>query len=125
MKLSKTQTSKLIPSGGFLGRRFGSLVKHGLSLMKTVLTPLPKSVLIPLGSTAAVSTTSAGIYRNILGSRASETAILIISNKEIRQTMEIGKSLEVSRVLIKCIAQTIEHKMKNKKADSLLCDQVP
>lgn len=82
-------------------------------------------MLIPLGSTAAVSKTSAGIYRNILGSIASETAMLIISNKEIRQIMEIRKSLEVSRVLIKCITQTIEHEMKNKKADSLLCDQMP
>lgn len=125
MKLSKTQTSKLIPSGGFLGRRFGSLMKHELSLMKKVLTSLPKSVLIPLGSTAAVLTTSAGIYRNFLGSRASETAILIIPNKEIREIMEIGKSLEVSSVLINCVTQTIEHEMKNKKADSLLCDQVP
>lgn len=123
--MSKTQTSKIIPSGGFLGRRFGLLMKHGLSLMKKVLTLLPKSVLITLGSTAAVSKTSAGIYRNILGSIASETAMLIISNKEIRQIMEIGKSLEVSRVLIKCITQTIEHEMKNEKADSLLCDQMP
>ena len=54
IKLSKTQLSKMIQSGGFLGRLLGPLLKTGLPLMKNVIKPLAKSVLIPLGLTAAV-----------------------------------------------------------------------
>ena len=47
--LSKTLLSKMIQSGGFLGR-LGPLPKTGLPLMKNVIKPLAaKSVLIPLG----------------------------------------------------------------------------
>ena len=47
IKLSKTQSSKMIQSGGFLGRLLGPLLKTGLPLMKSVVKPLAKSVLIP------------------------------------------------------------------------------
>ena len=53
IKLSKTQISKMIQSGEFLDRLFGPLLKTGLPLMKNVIKPLAKSVLIPLGLTAA------------------------------------------------------------------------
>ena len=53
IKLSKTELSKMIQSGGFLGRLLGSLLKIELPLMKSVIKPLAKSVLIPLGLTAA------------------------------------------------------------------------
>ena len=49
IKLSKTRLSKMIQSGGFLGKLVGPLLKTGLPLIKNVLTPLAKSVLIPLG----------------------------------------------------------------------------
>ena len=48
IKLSKTQLSKMIQSGGFLGRLLGPLLKTGLPLMKSVIKPLAKSVLVPL-----------------------------------------------------------------------------
>ena len=51
IKLSKTQLSKMIQLGGFLGRLLGPLLKTGLSLIKNVIKPLAKSVLIPLGFT--------------------------------------------------------------------------
>ena len=54
IKLSKTQISKMIQSGGFLGRLLGPLLKTGLPLMKNVIKPLAKSVLFLLGLTAAV-----------------------------------------------------------------------
>ena len=54
-KLSKTQLSKMIQSGGFLGRLLGPLLKTGLPLIKNVIKPLAKSALIPLGLTAAAS----------------------------------------------------------------------
>ena len=53
IKLSKTQLSKMIQSGGFLSRLLGPLLKTGLTLIKNVIKPSAKSVLIPLGLTAA------------------------------------------------------------------------
>ena len=53
IKLSKTQLSKMIQSGGFLSRLLGPLLKTGLLLMRSVIKQLAKSVLIPLGLTAA------------------------------------------------------------------------
>ena len=53
--LSKTQTSKMIQSGGFLGR-----------LIKNVIKPSAKSVLIPLGLTAAASAGDAGTHKKNL-----------------------------------------------------------
>ena len=55
IKLSKTQLSKMIQSGGFLGKLLGRLLKTGLPLLKIVIKPLAKSVLIPLGLTAAAA----------------------------------------------------------------------
>ena len=52
IKLSKTQLHKIGHSEGFLGRILGPLLKTGLPLIKNVLKPLAKSVLIPLGLTA-------------------------------------------------------------------------
>ena len=62
IKLSKTHLSKMIQSGGFLGRILGLLLKTGLPLIKNVIKPLAKSVLIPLGLTAAASAVDAGIH---------------------------------------------------------------
>ena len=66
IKLSKTQLSKMIQSGGFLSRLLGPLLKTGLPLMKNVIKPLAKSVLIPLGSTATASAADAGIHKKDL-----------------------------------------------------------
>ena len=54
-KLSKTQISKIIQSGGFLGKLLFFLGK----------LPLAKSVLIPLGLTATASAADAGIHKKI------------------------------------------------------------
>ena len=62
VKLSKTQLSEIMQSGGILGRLLGPLLKTGLLLMKNVIQPLAKSVLIPLGLTAAVSAADVGIH---------------------------------------------------------------
>ena len=66
IKLSKTQLSKMIQSGGFLGRLLGRLLKAGLPLIKNVIKPLAKSVLIHLGLTAAASAGDAGLHKKIL-----------------------------------------------------------
>ena len=61
--LSKSQISKMIQSGGFLGRLLGPLLKTELPLMENVIKPLAKSVLIPLGLIAAASAADAGIHK--------------------------------------------------------------
>ena len=78
IKLSKTQLSKMIQSGGFLGRLLGLLLKTGLPLIKIVIKPLTKSVLIPLGLTGAASAADAGIHKKILESGHNNTTTLII-----------------------------------------------
>ena len=52
----------MIQSGGFLGRLLGPSLKTGLPLIKNVIKPLAKSVLIPLGLTAAAAA-DAGIHK--------------------------------------------------------------
>ena len=109
IKLSKTQLSKMIQSGGFLGKLLGPLLKTGLPLMKSVIKPLAKSVLIPLGLTAAADAADAGIHRKILGSDHNNNTILIISNDEMDDIFEIVKSLEDSGLLLKGVSETIQH----------------
>ena len=53
----------MIQSGGFLGRLLGPLLRTGLPLMKSVIKPLAKSVLVPLGLTAAASVADARIHK--------------------------------------------------------------
>ena len=75
IKFSKTQLSKMIQSGGFLGRLLGLLLKTGLPLISNVIKPLAKSVLISLGLTAAASAADAGIHKKILGSGNTKTLL--------------------------------------------------
>ena len=55
----------MIQSGRFLGRLLGPLLKTGLPLMKDVIKPLAKSVLIPLGLTAASAVDAERNKKNI------------------------------------------------------------
>ena len=70
----------MIQSGEFFGKLFGPLLKTGLPLMKNVIKPLAKSVLIPLKLTAAASAADAGIRKKVF---RSGTTTLLISNDEI------------------------------------------
>lgn len=65
MKLSRSQISKLIKSGGFISRLFGALLKTCLTFIKTVIQPLAKSILIPLTLTIAASATNSAIQNKI------------------------------------------------------------
>ena len=117
IKLSETQLSKMIQSGGFLGKLLGPLLKTGLPLIKSVIKPLAKSVLIPLGLTAAASAEDAGIHKKILGSGNNTT--LIISNYEMGDILKIVKSLEDSGVLLKGVSETIQHEAKEQRGGFL------
>ena len=66
IKLSKTQLSKMIQSGVFLGTLLGPLLRTGLPIMKSVIKPLAKDVLVPLGLKAAASAADAGIHKKNL-----------------------------------------------------------
>ena len=116
IKLSKTQLSKMIQSGGFLGRLLGPLLKTGLPLMKSAIKPLAKSVLILLGLTAAAA--DAGIHKEILGSGHYNTT-LIISNDEMDDILKIVKSLEDSGVLLKGVSETIQNEAKEQRGGFL------
>ena len=59
IKLSKAQVSKIIQTGGFLGKLLGPLLKTGLSLIKNVIKPLAKDILI---LTAEASAADAGTH---------------------------------------------------------------
>ena len=64
--------------------------------MKNVIKPLAKSVLIPLGLTAAVSAADAGIHNKIIGSGHNTT--LIISNKDMESVLENSSGLLLKTV---------------------------
>ena len=80
--------------------------------MKNVVKPLAKSVLIPLGLTAAASTTDAAIQKKIFG---SVMTALIISNEEMIDTMKIIKSHEESGLLIKGVSETTKNEAKEQR----------
>ena len=116
IKFSKTQLSKMIQSGGFLGKLLAPLFKTGLPLIKNVITPLAKSVLIPLGLTAAASAADAGIHKTMLG---SGNTTLIISDKDMEDLIKIVKSLEDSRLLLKGVTESLQNEVKEQKGGFL------
>ena len=91
IKLSKTQLHQIGQSRRFLGRLLRPILKTGLPLIGNVHKPLAKSVLIPLGLTAAASATDAATHKKMFG---SGNTTLIISNEEMNDIMKIIKSLE-------------------------------
>ena len=129
IKLSKTQLSKMIQSGGFLGNLLGKLAGP---LMKVAM-PLAKNVLAPLGLSAAMFATDGSIKKKMLGSGATT---LIISNDEMDDILKIVKSLEDSGVLLNGFSETIQHEAKEQRGGFLsmlfgtlgaflLCDILP
>ena len=110
IKLSKTQLSKMIQSGGFLGKLLGKLAGP---LMKVAM-PLAKNVLAPLGLSAAMSAIDGSIKKKMLGS--GETTF---SNDEMDDNLKIVKSLENSGVLLKGVSETIQHEAKEQRGGFL------
>ena len=109
IKLSKSRLSKMIQSEGFLGRILGPLLKTGLPLMKNVIKPLIRSVLIPLRLTAVPSAADAGMHKKILGSLKTT---LIISNDEIEEITKKVKSLKDSGLFLKGVSETFQNEAK-------------
>ena len=112
IKLSKTQLSKMIQSGGFLENLLGKLAGP---LMKVAMA-LAKNVLAQLGLSAAMSTIDGSIKKKMLGSVATT---LIISHDEMDDILKIVKSLEDSGILLKGVSETIEHEAKEQRGGFL------
>ena len=87
-----------------------------MPLIGNVLKPLAKSVLTPLGLTAAASATDAAIHKKMFGPGFTT---LIISNEEMNDNMKIVKSLEESGLLIKGVSETIKNEAKEQKGGFL------
>ena len=102
IKLSKTQISKIIQSGGFLG---ALLSKIAGPLMK-VANPFAKNILAPLEITVAASAIDVVIQK-------------IISNEEMNDIMKLVQALEFSKTLLKSITKTIESETKEQKGGFL------
>ena len=98
IKLSKTQLHKIVKSGRFLGRILWPLLKTGLPLMRNILKPPTKSVLMPLELTAAASATDAALHKEMFGfGRPLDLALRMTpwtsSNEEVNDIIKIVKSL--------------------------------
>ena len=102
----------MVQSGIFSGRLLGPLSKTGLSLIENVFKPLPKSVLMPLGFTAAASATVAAINKKIF---KSEFTALIIFNNKMEEIVKIVKFLEDSGLVRKGEGETIKGEAKEQK----------
>ena len=94
--MSKTQISKIIQSGRYLGSLLSKLAGP---LMK-VAVPQPKNILESLGITDAAPAIGAELQNKIHG---SGTTTLIISNEKMNDVMIIFQDLEDSYILLKGI----------------------
>ena len=106
--LKGTTKNVVNQKGGLLG----ILIRGGLPLMKNVLTPPAKSVLLPLEVTVAASALDAAIQKEICGLR---TTAPIISNEEMDEILKIIKSHKELGLLMKGICETIENEAEEQK----------
>ena len=99
----------------------GPLLKTGLPLIKNLIKPLVKNVLITLGLTAAASAADAGIHKKVLGSEHNHpsSTTLIISNAEMEDIIKILKSLNDSGLLLKGVTETVQNEAKEQKGGFL------
>ena len=116
IKQSRSQILKIIQFGRFLSELLCSLLKTGLPLMKNVIQPLVKSVLIPLGLTAAPTAADEGIQKKILG---SGTTTLMISKEEMNDIMKIFQALYDSNILLKGVTKRIKNESHEVKGGIL------
>ena len=99
--LLKGTTRKITSQEGGFSNFLRPLLTAGLPLMKSVLIPLAKSLLLKADTT--------------IQKKNSRTTGLIISNIEIEDIIKIVKSLEESELLMKRINKTITDEAKEQK----------
>ena len=81
--------------------------------MKNILTPLAKSILIPIGLVAAATATDASFQKKIYGSGMTA---LIILNKEMDDILKLVQYPKELGLSIKLVNGTIENKAKKNKS---------
>ena len=96
--------------GGLLNF-LGLLMRAGLPLMKIILSPLAKSVLMLLGLTAAGSVRNRCSYSK----ENLRMTTLIILSEEMDDIIKMVKSLEDGSLLIKGFIERLKMKQKNNK----------
>ena len=112
IKLPKSQMSRIIQSGGFLGSLWSKIAGP---LMR-IAVPLAKNILAPLGITAAASAIDAEIQKKRHG---SGTTTLITSNEELNDIMKIVQAYEDSNILLKGNTKATENETKKQKGEFL------
>ena len=124
--LIKATTRKITSQEGSFLNFLRPLMIVGLPLIKSVLTPLAKSVLILLGLSTGMSAAAVAIQKKInISGHPSDlalcTTVLIISNDVMEDIMKIVKSIEllIQGLLIHGISETIENEAKEQKGELL------
>lgn len=117
-KFPKSKICKTIELVRFLGKLLGRLLKIALLSVKIVLKSLAKRLLKLLRLTTTSSVVDAGFRKKMFG---PGTKLLVISNEEIKDIMEIVKSLESAGLLIKIVIKTIKMKQMNKEMNFVVC----
>ena len=87
-------------------------MRVGLPLMKNVLTPLAKDILVPSRLTAAASAANQEKTDGLM-------TALIIANEKMEDIVEIVKSLEELELLIQLLGKQLKMYQKNKNVDFL------
>ena len=111
IKLSKTQTPKIIQSGGSFGSCLGNLGKKALT---NIAIPLERANLPRLVSNLTSNAINK-FERKISGKGAFRTGkgfTLFISNEDMNDIIKKIKSSEDSAVLIDEVTKTVKHEMK-------------
>ena len=109
IKLSKAQITKLMQSGGFLGKLLSKLADP---LMKVAM-PLAKNILAPLRLTGAMSAIHGSIQKKMHGSGVK----LIIEQEDMNDIIKIIEALE--KILLKGVTKTIENETKEQRGGFL------
>ena len=81
----------------------------------TVAMPLAKNVLAPLGLTAAMSANDGSMQKKIRGDGVK----LIIEQEDMNDIIKIIEALEISGILLKGVAKTIENETKEQRGGFL------
>ena len=110
--MSKTQISKMIQSGEFLGWLLSKIA----GLLMKLAVPISKNILALLGITAAASAIDAGIQKK---KNDSGITTLIIANEEMNDRMKIVHAPEDSNIFLKRFPKAIEDETKEQKGGFL------
>ena len=119
IKFSKSQLSKIIQLGRFLGAFLGKLA---IILIK-IGVPLAKNVLATLATMASASANRGCHSKKMHRSgvvRTSKGMNLVSSNKNMSEFIRIIVLLEISDALLDGVSETVKH-VNNKKVDVLVC----